>query len=108
VVLMLSHAIYSVVSPEGCASILWRDGSKAPEAAAALKLTASSLLEMGVIDEIVPEPPGGAHRDPAGAVAALKEAVARHLARLVRVPPRKLAERRFEKYAAMGRVRKRG
>ena len=100
VVLMLSHAVYSVISPEGCASILWRDGAKAPEAAEALKITAPCLLKLGVIDEIIEEPPGGAHSDPDAAIAAVKRALLRHLKRISR---RKIAARRCEKYAAIGR-----
>jgi acetyl-CoA carboxylase carboxyl transferase subunit alpha len=106
VVMMLSHAIYSVISPEGCASIIWRDGAKAPEAAAALKITADSLLKLKIIDEIIPEPPGGAHRDYAATMLAVRAAVLKHLKRLHGVAPKKLAERRYEKYAAMGRFKK--
>jgi len=107
VVMMLSNSIYSVISPEGCASILWRDGSKAPEAAEALKLTAGSLLELGIIDEIVKEPTGGAHRDPKSTMAKLKNALGKHLTRLAKVSPKKLVDRRFEKYARMGRFQRR-
>ncbi len=103
-VLMLSNSIYSVISPEGCASILWRDGAKAPEAAAALKLTAPSLLELGVIDEIIQEPVGGAHRDYAATADAVKEALVRHTRRLQRYKIRKLVEKRYDKYARMGKL----
>ena len=103
VVLMLSNSVYSVISPEGCASILWRDGSKAPVAADALKLTAESLLELGVIDEIIKEPSGGAHRSYSEALPAVKEAILRHLEKLSKVSGRKLTERRFDKYAKIGR-----
>jgi len=103
VILMLSNAVYSVISPEGCAAILWRDESKAPEAADALKLTAASLLDLGIIDEIIPEPSGGAHRAAAETVARVKEAVVRHLDSLVRVAPAKLVEKRYEKYARIGK-----
>jgi len=106
VVIMLSNAVYSVISPEGCASILWRDGSKAEEAAAALKLTAQSLIELGVIDEILQEPPGGAHRDYQGTFATVKKALVKHLDRLKRISRRKLVDRRFEKYARIGRYTK--
>lgn len=106
VVLMLANAIYSVISPEGCASILWRDGSKAPEAAEALKLTANSLLELGVIDEIIPEPPGGAQRDYNATFAATKKSLLKHLDRLKHVSPRKLVEKRFQKYSRMGKFGK--
>jgi len=106
VVLMLAHATYSVIPPEGCAAILWREAAKAPEAADALRLTADALLEMGVIDEIIPEPPGGAHRDPAAAISALKESTTRHLKQLERVSPRRLVERRYQRYSRIGRARK--
>ena len=106
-VLMLSNSVYSVISPEGCASILWRDGAKAPEAAAALKLTAKSLLDLGVIDEIVKEPAGGAHAAPQEAIAAVGEAVTRHLSRLMKISAKRLVEKRYEKYAAIGRLGKR-
>jgi acetyl-CoA carboxylase carboxyl transferase subunit alpha len=100
---MLSNAVYSVISPEGCASILWRDGSKAPEAAAALKITSQSLTDLGVVDGIIVEPAGGAHRNPAETIEAVKEAVLRHLALLKKVSRHKLVERRFEKFARIGR-----
>lgn len=104
-ILMLSNAVYSVISPEGCASILWRDGSKAPEAANALKITAKSLLDLKVIDEIVPEPIGGAHRNYDEIMATLKKALLKHLKRHHGTKPDKLIKRRFEKFAAMGRFR---
>lgn len=103
VVLMLSNAVYSVISPEGCASILWRDGTKAAEAANALKITAKSLLQLKIIDEIVPEPIGGAHRDYPGTMKAVKKVILKHLSSLKKVTPKKLATKRFEKFAAMGR-----
>ena len=106
VVLMLGHAVYSVISPEGCASILWRDGDKAPVAAEALKLTAESLLELGIIDDIIPEPAGGAHRAQDETMGAVRDAIIKHLDRLKRVAPRKLVEKRFDKFAAMGRFGK--
>ncbi len=106
-VLMLSHAVYSVIPPEGCAAILWRDAAKAPEAAQALKITADSLLALGVIDEIVPEPPGGAHRDANATIAATKEAVLRHVRTLKRIRSRRhLVERRYQKFARFGRFQK--
>jgi acetyl-CoA carboxylase carboxyl transferase subunit alpha len=104
-ILMLSNAVYSVISPEGCASILWRDGTKAPEAANALKITAKSLLELKVIDEIIPEPVGGAHRNYVDTMKAVKKALLKHLSRLQKTSPRKLTVRRFAKFAAMGRFR---
>ena len=87
-VLMLEHAIYSVISPEGAASILWRDTAKAQEAATGMKITADDMMRFGVIDRIVTEPPGGAHRDPAAAIAAAGEAIADALARACRARPR--------------------
>ncbi|MGF1639593.1 MAG: acetyl-CoA carboxylase carboxyltransferase subunit alpha [Rhodospirillales bacterium] len=100
-VLMLEHAIYSVISPEGCASILWRDGEQAKTAAQALKLTAEDLKGLGVIDGIVPEPLGGAHRDPAGAIEAAGEAIERALAALVGFDGDDLRRRRRQKFLRM-------
>ena len=102
-VLMLEHSIYTVISPEGCASILWRDSSKAQEAAAALKITAQDLLSLGVIDEIVPEPVGGAHRDPRTAVKQAGECLAKQLSDLRGLAPKALRAQRQEKYLAIGR-----
>ena len=107
VILMLSNSVYSVISPEGCASILWRDGSKAPEAAEALKITANSLFKLGIVDEIIPEPIGGAHRDYDGTLQAVKQALLKHLNILRRVSERKLVDRRFEKYCRIGRFKHR-
>ncbi len=101
-VLMLENAFYSVISPEGCASILWRDAKKAPEAAAALKGTARDLLALGVIDAIVPEPLGGAQRDPAAAAASLKAVLAAHLDELARLDPEERVQKRYAKFRAMG------
>jgi acetyl-CoA carboxylase carboxyl transferase subunit alpha len=103
VVMMLSNSIYSVIPPEGCAAILWRDSNKAPEAAESLKLTAKSLLDLKVIDEIIPEPLGGAHRDSVSTTTAVRKALVRRLHSLKRLSPRKLLARRFDKYARMGR-----
>ena len=100
--LMLSNAVYSVISPEGCASILWRDGSKGPEAADALKLTADALLRLGIVDEVIPEPPGGAHRDYDGTMKVVKKSLLRHVDRLKHRSVKKLLSRRFEKYAKIG------
>lgn len=105
VVLMLSNAVYSVISPEGCASILWRDGTKANEAANALKITAKSLLHLKIIDEIIPEPIGGAHRDYATTMKTTRKSLLKHLNSLSKVSPKKLPSRRFEKFAAMGRFK---
>ena len=101
-VLMLEHAVYSVISPEGCASILWRDAGKAEDAANALKLTAQDLDELGVINRIVPEPIGGAHRDPKAMIATLGEALEATFAELDQVPPGELRSRRHEAFLAMG------
>ncbi|RMD86599.1 MAG: acetyl-CoA carboxylase carboxyltransferase subunit alpha [Alphaproteobacteria bacterium] len=103
-VLMFEHAIYSVISPEGCASILWRTADKAQEAAAALRITAQDLRELGVIDRIVPEPLGGAHREPARALAALDEAVAESLADMQGLSPDRLRALRRERILRIGRA----
>ncbi len=103
-VLMFEHAIYSVISPEGCASILWRTADKAKEAAEALKITAQDLLKLKVIDEIVPEPVGGAQRNKAAAVKSLGDAIERALNDLVDLSPDKLRQLRREKFIAMGAV----
>jgi acetyl-CoA carboxylase carboxyl transferase subunit alpha len=102
-ILMLEHSIYSVISPEGCAAILWKDGEKGKEVAAeSLKLTATDLSRLGVIDEIVREPLGGAHRDPRGMAGTLKEAVERHLIELERMDEEELLNLRYEKFRRMG------
>jgi acetyl-CoA carboxylase carboxyl transferase subunit alpha len=103
-VLMLEHAIYSVISPEGCASILWRDAAQAPLAAEAMRITAQDLKRLGLIDDIVPEPIGGAHRDPETAMAVLGDAIAQALAPLKGMTPESLKNRRREKFLAMGRL----
>ena len=103
VVLMFSNSIYSVISPEGCASILWRDGSRAPAAAAALKLTADALLDLGVIDEVIDEPPKGAHTDYEKTFETVKDALVDHLRRLKRMSPEELLEKRFEKHTRIGK-----
>jgi acetyl-CoA carboxylase carboxyl transferase subunit alpha len=105
VVLMLERAVYSVISPEGCAAILWRDGSRGREAARALRLTARDLVEFGIVDEIVPEPAGGAHWYPDQAVAAVASAVRRHLAALTARPLETLLRTRYEKFRRIGRLR---
>lgn len=102
-VLMLQYAVYSVISPEGCAGILWRDGSFSEQAAEALKLTSASLLGLGVIDEVIPEPPGGAHRFPQQTADGIKTAVLRHLKELAALTTARLVAKRFEKYSAMGK-----
>ncbi|HXF83053.1 MAG TPA: acetyl-CoA carboxylase carboxyltransferase subunit alpha [bacterium] len=103
-VLMLEHAIYSVISPEGAAAILWRDAARAPEVAQGLKITAADLRRLGIIDAIIPEPPGGAHADPELAAQVLGAALARELRRLRRVAPALLLRRRARKYREIGRV----
>ena len=103
-VLMFEHAVYSVISPEGCASILWRTADKAADAAEAMKVTAQDLKGFGVIDQIVPEPVGGAHRDRAGATAALGEAIGAALDELSRLSRDELRRQRREKFLAMGRL----
>jgi len=101
-VLMMDNAIYSVISPEGCAAILWKTRDMAADAAEALKLTASDLASSGIIDEVVVEPPGGAHLDPEGAAAALREAILRQLSDLDGLGAAQLVETRRAKYYAMG------
>lgn len=103
-VLILENAYYSVISPEGCAAILWKEKSAAPEAAAALRITASDLRDLGLVDDIVPEPLGGAHNDPATSAANLKAALLRHLTELqAMAAPARLAAR-YAKFRAMGHV----
>ncbi|MHB9154197.1 MAG: acetyl-CoA carboxylase carboxyltransferase subunit alpha [Endomicrobiales bacterium] len=101
-VLMLENAYYSVITPEGCAAILFRDAAKAPDAAAALKITAQDLLQAKVIDEIVAEPLGGAHRDITQTAGNIREALTRHLASLKALSPGELAADRYRKFRAMG------
>lgn len=102
-VLMLEHAIYSVISPEGAASILWRDTTKAQEAATSMRITAQDLQRFGVIDGIIPEPVGGAHRDPAAAVAATGEAIAAALQALAELDRDAIRRQRQDKFLAIGR-----
>jgi acetyl-CoA carboxylase carboxyl transferase subunit alpha len=104
-VLMLEYAIYSVITPEGCAAILWKDSGKASDAAEALGLTAETLKGLDIIDEIVPEPPGGAHRDPAGAANLLRGYLAKYLKELQGIEAAKLLEQRYEKFRKMGRFK---
>jgi acetyl-CoA carboxylase carboxyl transferase subunit alpha len=101
-VLMLENAIYSVISPEGCATILFKDAASAPRAAEASRLTAGELLKLGVADELVPEPAGGAHTDLAVTAAALKDALKRHLDALTGVSGAELVERRYARFRAFG------
>jgi len=102
-VLMLEHAIYSVISPEGAASILWRDTAKAQEAATNMKITAQDMVRFGVIDSVVPEPTGGAHRDPQAAIAATGEAIATALTELQGLDCETVRKLRREKFLTMGR-----
>ena len=103
-VLMFEHAVYSVISPEGCASILWRAADKAPEAAEAMRITAQDLKSFGVIDDIVPEPLGGAHRDRAAAIGALADALYSALTDLSPLTPAELRKNRQAKFLKMGRI----
>jgi len=103
-ILMLENATYSVISPEGCAAILWKSETQKERAAEALKGTAPDLQELGVIDEILPEPLGGAHRDVEGMAKTFSAILLRHLKILQEIPPRELLEKRFEKYRGMGQV----
>ena len=102
--LILENAYYSVISPEGCAAILWKDRAASPKAAAALKITAGDLKELGLVDEVVPEPLGGAHNDYAAAAGSLKEALLRHLAEVQAQPATQRLKTRYAKFRAFGRV----
>jgi len=101
-VLMLENAVYSVLSPEGFASILWKDAGRADEAAGVMKLTAADLLRLGVADQVIPEPEGGAHNDPKAVFAAVDRALTRHLGQLLR--EKDLSAHRYQKFRAMGAV----
>ena len=101
-VFMLEHAVYSVISPEGCAAILWKNPSAAAEAAAAMRITAHDLKRLGIIDEIVAEPPGGAHADPNGAAQLLAPHLEKSLKELQKVKPSLLPEERYKKFRKMG------
>jgi acetyl-CoA carboxylase carboxyl transferase subunit alpha len=102
VVLMFENSIYSVISPEGCAAILWRDRARAPDAAEALKLTATDLMRLEIVEGVLPEPLGGAHRDPAAAAATLKAALIVQLDALAALSPDELVEQRLSRYRQMG------
>lgn len=102
-VLMLENSIYSVISPNGAASILWKDASKADQAAEAMKITAQDLLAMEIIDEIIPEPRGGAHRDHEQQAASIQESLWKHLQQLIEMSEGELKEDRYQKYRKMGR-----
>lgn len=101
-VAVLENSYYSVISPEGCAAILWKDGAKAPQAAEVLKLTGQDLLKMGIIDEIIPEPLGGAHRDAQKAAENIKEAILRNLKELAILEKEELLKLRYKKFRSMG------
>ena len=101
-ILLLEHSIYSVISPEGCAAILWRSAAEREKAAKSLRLTSTDLLALGVADEVVPEPAGGAHADPDSTMAALAEALTRNLRELAAKEPDRLVTERWAKYEALG------
>ena len=101
-VLMLEFSIYSVISPEGCASILFRDASRADKAAEALKLTARDLLKLNIVDEVIPEPRGGAHRDPTTTADSVMATLCKHLGDLKKLTPRQLVADRYAKFRALG------
>ena len=100
--LMMENTWYSVISPEGCAAILWRDSARADLAADAMKVTSQDLFDMKILDKIIPEPPGGAHRDPDKAAAILKQAILEELEQLQQIPPETLIDNRIEKFGKMG------
>jgi len=101
-VLMMEHAIYSVISPEGCAAILWKDQSAVQQAAAALRLTAPDLLKFRVVDEVIPEPLGGAHMAPQLAIRTVGQAIRKHLAELSRLSPKELVAKRYQRFRGLG------
>lgn len=101
-VLILENAYYSVISPEGCAAILWKDAKMAPQAAAALKMTSPDLKELSLVDDVIPEPPGGAHHDWEQAAESLKTAIVRHLEKLQKTDIEKLLDQRYDKFRAFG------
>ena len=104
-VMMMEYSVYAVISPEGCAAILWNDGALGPQAAEALKLTAMDVNELGcVIDDVIPEPEGGAHNDPVAAAASVKKFLKKHLDELTKLSPEELVEQRYQKYRAMSRI----
>jgi acetyl-CoA carboxylase carboxyl transferase subunit alpha len=103
-VIMLEHSIYSVITPEGCSSILWRSAARAQDAAAALKITAQDLQQLRIIDSIVPEPVGGAHRGRTRAIEDTGDAIDLALTELEALTPEALKKQRWDKYLAMGRV----
>jgi acetyl-CoA carboxylase carboxyl transferase subunit alpha len=102
-VLILENAYYSVISPEGCAAILWKDRAAAPKAAEALRITAQDLLELGLCDEVISEPLGGAHQNPAATAETLQKVLTRHLEQLIALPPSKRLQQRYDKFRHYGR-----
>jgi acetyl-CoA carboxylase carboxyl transferase subunit alpha len=100
--LMFEHSVYTVATPEACAAILWRDASKAPQAAAALKITAWDLKELGILDQILPEPVGGAHSDPLAAASVLKDALLQNLETLSQLTSQQRRELRYQKFRNIG------
>lgn len=105
-ILMLENAVYSVISPEGCAAILWKNQEKVEEAAKALRLTSQDLFNLGLIDEIIPEPRGGAHKDPEQTALNIKERIIKHLEELKKVSPEEVAEKRYKKYRGIGKFKR--
>jgi len=101
-VLMFEHAVYTVATPEACAAILWRDALQAPQAAAALKITASDLKDLGILDQLLPEPVGGAHSDPLGAASILKDALLQNLEILTQLTSQQRRELRYQKFRSIG------
>ncbi len=101
-VCILQNAYYSVISPEGCASILWRSSLKAPQAAEALRITAEDLVQFGIVDDVIPEPPGGAHRDPEIVAANLQKTILKHIKQLSSLSPKELMNARYEKFRKIG------
>lgn len=106
--IMLENAIYSVASPEACASILWRDSAKAPDAARAMRITAADLFDIHIVDQVIPEPPEGAHTDPATVIAAVGETLQHHLSELLTMDTPTLLQQRYAKYRAIGRYHELG
>ncbi len=105
-ILMLENAIFSVITPEGCAAILWKNQEKLEEAAKALRLTSQDLFNLGLIDEIIPEPRGGAHKDPEQTALNIKERIIKHLEELKKVSPEEVVEKRYKKYRGIGKFKK--
>ncbi len=101
-ILMMENAWYSVISPEGCAAILWKDAAYAPQAAEAMKITAKDAKDLGIVDEVIKEPEGGAHLDMAAAAGYVKEVILRHLRELIKIPADDLIDQRIEKFSKMG------